>query len=100
MFFFFQNTTHKNTTTQTHNNTTTQQHKGGFDGTTKARDGEGLAEAAGANLRGIAIEQGKDDFSVVVLPDFFDSVDTLEAWVSWVSPKKMIVFSRLLPFKI
>ena len=39
---------------------------GGFDGTTNARTGEGLAEAAGANLRGVAIEQGKDEFSVVV----------------------------------
>ena len=47
---------------------------GGFDGTTNARTGEGLAEAAGANLRGVAIEQGKDEFSVVVSATKFYSV--------------------------
>ena len=43
---------------------------GGFDGTTDATAGEDLAEAAERALRGMAIERGKDDFSVVVLPDF------------------------------
>ena len=57
---------------------------GGFDGTTNARTGEGLAEAAGANLRGVAIEQGKDEFSVVVsFTKFYYSFTKFYAGLRW-----------------
>ncbi len=71
---------------------------GGFDGTTNATAGEGLAHVAVANARGMAIEAGKDDFSICVLPDFFDSIDTLQGYVNHVQVRYPRVRILLVSF--